>query len=81
MDTDLLSQGLVLLALGMGTVFIFLTLLVLVTGLMSSLVMKYFPLPPPPARQSAEGREDSDLVAVISAAIQAHRSRGKSSKE
>lgn len=79
---ELLSEGLALLILGMGTVFVFLTLLVIVTTLMSSLVMKYAPAAPakgaakvpalslPPA---AGAPAEQTLTAVISAAIHAHR--------
>jgi oxaloacetate decarboxylase gamma subunit len=39
--SSLLNEGLTLMLYGMGFVFIFLTLLVFVTGLMSKLVTKY----------------------------------------
>jgi oxaloacetate decarboxylase gamma subunit len=74
---QLLSDALTLMALGMGTVFVFLTILVFVTGMMSSLVSRFAPasVPPsaPPAAPSAGA--DQSTLAAISAAIYAHRSR------
>ena len=65
--------------LGMGTVLVFLTLLVIVTTLMSSLVMKYAPAQPasPPTPAPGARLDDQTLLAVISAAIHAHRSNRK----
>ncbi|MEX2367486.1 MAG: OadG family protein [Pseudohongiellaceae bacterium] len=74
---ELLSEGLGLLVLGMGTVFVFLTLLVIVTTIMSSLVLKYAPVKSATTTPPAAGARlnDQTLLAVISAAIHAHRSR------
>jgi oxaloacetate decarboxylase gamma subunit len=74
---QLLSEALTLMVLGMGTVFVFLTILVYVTATMSALVKKYAPVQP--AGQTPSGAaaqpEDQILLAVISAAIHAHRNR------
>ena len=68
MENTLLAQGVELMLIGMGTVFVFLTLLVLATTLMSRLVMHFQPAP---------GDEpNSDDIAAITAAIAAHRNRG-----
>lgn len=63
--------------LGMGTVFVFLTILVFVTSLMSALVQKYAPVKPVEAKtpQTTNALNDQTLLAVISAAIHAHRSK------
>ena len=45
MQDTLIDQGLSLMIYGMGTVFVFLTILVFATGLMSKLVNKYSPTP------------------------------------
>ena len=74
---ELISEGINLMLLGMGTVFVFLTILVIVTSTMSTLVQKYG------AVQSADlndpgatGRlDEATLLAVITAAIHAHRSK------
>ena len=63
--------------LGMGTVFVFLTILVIVTSIMSALVQKYGAVQPADlVEPGAAGQPDeATLLAVISAAIHAHRSR------
>nr|WP_067288366.1 OadG family protein [Marinobacterium profundum] len=82
---SLLSEGLELMVFGMGFVFVFLTLLVFVTGLMSKLVMKYGPAPEikqakkrkpasASASASAPAADNDELVAVISAAVHKFRS-------
>ena len=69
MQSGLLEQGLTLMLVGMGTVFVFLTLLVAATSLMSALTAR---LSPPPAAESPVSDEE---VAAISAAINRHRQR------
>lgn len=64
---------------GMGTVFVFLTLLVAVTGAMSSTVSK-FAAPPVaesaiPSPVTASQAVDPKVIAVIQAAIDQHRGR------
>ncbi len=88
MQDTLMQQGLELLLFGMGTVFFFLTLLVIVTSAMSQLVLRYAPAPVVQERRSpvvsspeaipTTIADDTQLVAVISAAIQQYRSRHKS---
>ena len=77
----LMSQSLELMLLGMGTVFVFLTLLVLCTNLMSRILARFAPEIPQAAavrHAPAAGQAGSDeqLRAVIVAAIHAHRSKG-----
>ena len=66
MQNDLLNQGLMLMLAGMGTVFVFLTVLVIAMSVMSRIVMRLQPV------ETAAGVTD-DEVAAISAAITAHR--------
>lgn len=63
--------------LGMGTVFVFLAVLVVVTTIMSALVEKYGPVQPAGSNSpGATGElDEATLFAVISAAIHAHRSK------
>ncbi|MEH6442364.1 MAG: OadG family protein [Oceanospirillaceae bacterium] len=78
---SLISEGLSLMVFGMGFVFVFLTLLVGMTKLMSKLVIKYEPAPvAAPARAKrkvaapvAQSNND-ELVAVITAAVHKYRS-------
>ncbi|WP_439107171.1 OadG family protein [Congregibacter sp.] len=46
MNANLLSQGLELLVYGMGTVVVFLTLLVFATRIMSAVILRFFPQAP-----------------------------------
>jgi oxaloacetate decarboxylase gamma subunit len=69
-------QGVELMLAGMGTVFAFLTLLVLSTLLMSRLVRRFAP----DAVASADGADahgpTEDEVVAIAAAVAHHRGRG-----
>lgn len=77
MQDTLMQQGIDLMLFGMGSVCVFLTLLVIVTGLMSSIIGRFFPeavVPLVPSRASAQGSvNDPKLVAIIQAAIDKHR--------
>ena len=81
MSNDIVVQGLELMLYGMGTVVVFLALLVVVTTGMSRFLGRYFPdavaaapARAAPARQAASGGEvNEEVVAVISAAIRQHR--------
>ncbi|GAB5451723.1 MAG: hypothetical protein Hals2KO_20510 [Halioglobus sp.] len=75
MQGDIVAQGIELMLFGMGTVFVFLTLLVFATTGMSRIVSRYFPEPIPAAdtARNANTAVDARLVAVISAAVQRHR--------
>ena len=69
---NLVSQGFELAIFGMGTVFMFLTLLILATHGMSLLVQKY------EAKNTADTatqKVDLHLLAIISRAIARHRSK------
>ncbi|MEM9401507.1 MAG: OadG family transporter subunit [Pseudomonadota bacterium] len=69
MQGDLLQQGLTLMLVGMGTVFVFLTTLVIAMTLMSGLTKRFQPPPSTPDDVPA------DEVAAITAAINRHRQR------
>ena len=64
MAETLMNQGLTLMLAGMGTVFVFLTILVLVMTLMASIVRRFEPNSSGPTAEE---------VAAISAAIRRHR--------
>jgi oxaloacetate decarboxylase (Na+ extruding) subunit gamma len=70
MKLSLLEQGMVLMLTGMGTVFVFLSALVLAMNLLARLVL-LLPQPSVPAA----GGISHDEVAAISAAIHQHRRR------
>ncbi|MEA1049753.1 OadG family protein [Lamprobacter modestohalophilus] len=78
-ETTLIADSLSLMAIGMGTVFSFLLLLVLLLKGMSWLAEKLAPggVEPllTPAQVSRNGQiADAELVAVISAAVARYRS-------
>lgn len=78
-EVTIIEQGLDLMLYGMGTVFVFLTLLVIVTTLMSSIVQRWLPddemeFAPIP---STDLNVDERVVAVIQAALAQHRCRHK----
>ncbi|GGX99728.1 hypothetical protein GCM10007160_29350 [Litchfieldella qijiaojingensis] len=80
LDTELLLEGLYLMVFGMGFVFVFLTLLVIATTLMSKVVGRMAPAPvrsagANPGRAPAPTRDDDDLMVVISAALHRYRQR------
>ncbi|MGB5166451.1 MAG: OadG family protein [Woeseiaceae bacterium] len=67
MQADLIDQGLTLMLVGMGTVFVFLTSLVIAMTLMSIVLRD---------RKTTAAEQVSEAeVAAITAAITAHRKR------
>lgn len=78
LEQELLQQGLDLTLYGMGTVFVFLTLLVACTIIMSAIVDRFFrepqldlvTRPAPPAGKSGVSPQ---ILAAIQAAIHEHR--------
>ena len=86
MQGDIVAQGVELMLYGMGTVILFLALLVVAIVTMSRFVNSYFPQEESSAEaalQKLRGRsqpqavDDPNLVAVISAAIHQHRANKK----
>ena len=80
--SNLLWEGVNLMVIGMGAVFVFLVLLVFATSVMSSLISRFLPEPQIPSTPTATGQQptqanDGQLMAVIAAAIHRHRSRHK----
>ena len=80
-EPSIVSQGLELMIFGMGVVFVFLTMLVFVTGAMSSIVNKLAPEVEVPAATPAPAPQttgvDAQLLKVLSAAVKEHRARQK----
>jgi oxaloacetate decarboxylase (Na+ extruding) subunit gamma len=77
----LLEQGLELMLIGMGVVFSFLILLVILTNLMSWFVNRFFAeeqpalATPPVALPSSAAAVDATTLRVIEDAIRQHRAR------
>jgi len=70
MQNELMSEGLTLMLAGMGTVFVFLTALVIAMTLMSRLIIR---LQPASVVASAASTGTDDEIAAIAAAITEHR--------
>lgn len=83
MENTLFQQGVELMLFGMGSVFVFLAVLIVVTSLMSALVQRFSPEVAPTVAVYNNGSavekpdQDEQLVAVITAAIHQYRSRHK----
>ena len=81
MQGSIVDQGVELMLFGMGTVLVFLSVLVVSITLMSWILRRYFPeaeVPPtvvPFSGTLGVTPSDANLVAVISAAIHRHRSK------
>lgn len=84
LDIDLVKDSLSLMAIGMGTVFSFLLLLVVLLRIMSWLAHRLSPLdaqtplstPVAPVTGSVTGpMADAELIAVITAAVTRYRAR------
>ena len=71
---SLLSDGFTLMWIGMGTVFVFLVVLVLATQIMSAFINKFYPEKVfiPEDMNSVQAMDDETL-AVIKEAIRVHR--------
>lgn len=73
----LIEQGLDLMLYGMGTVFVFLTVLVVVTASMSAIIRRWLPDEEMDISSSAKHHTEVDdrIVSIIQAAIAKHRYR------
>ncbi len=80
-QAELMNEGLSLMMFGMGFVFIFLTVLVFATSLMSKIVLIIAPEKPACAARSpapvaaVDPSTDPVLLAVIADAVSQHRAR------
>lgn len=68
---ELLSSGIELMLIGMGIVFTFLAMLVVVINSMASVVQRFFPETP----VLSQNGEDPRIIAAISAAIHEYRKK------
>lgn len=75
MTDGLMAQGLQLMLVGMGTVFVFLTALVFATTLMSRLVAGSGTAVPASDTARPPGGPSDEELAAIAAAINLHRRR------
>ena len=76
MDTNLVLEGFKFMLLGMGTVFVFLIIMIIMMNVMSTLIHKFFPEPAPSVggeETKSNNKNDNKVIAAISAAIAHHR--------
>jgi oxaloacetate decarboxylase gamma subunit len=76
MDTNLVVEGIKFMVLGMGSVFLFLIVMIFSMNIMSILIHKFFPEPKPAILDMENKVQDNrKVVAAITAAIAHHRQR------
>lgn len=74
METNLVLEGFKFMGLGMGTVFLFLVILIVSMNILSTVVHKFFPEPHKSSDEPTETKQDNKkVVAAITAAIAHHR--------
>lgn len=77
--SELLLEGVELMLFGLGSVFVFLVLLIVCIRLMSSVIGRFesAPTAQPASAQSVSAmpETDADILAAIQAAIHQHRAR------
>ncbi|ENM5916811.1 OadG family protein [Vibrio mimicus] len=86
-STSLFLEGINLMTLGMGFVFIFLIFLVFTTRAMSQLIVRFAPPEMPakttskkaPANKAKTNQNQGELLAVLTAAVHHHKTQQKAS--
>lgn len=74
METNLVLEGFKFMGLGMGTVFTFLVVLIVLMNVMSYIIHKFFPEPQTsPDVNNASQKDNKKIIAAITAAITHHR--------
>ncbi len=75
-EVNLVSEGLKFMVLGMGTVFMFLILMVVILNFQAKIINKYFPEKPKAVKSPSKKKSvnDDEVVAAITAAIMKFRS-------
>jgi oxaloacetate decarboxylase gamma subunit len=76
METNLILEGFKFMGLGMGTVFVFLTIMIACMNAMSAIIDRFFPEPQASAgaaTTTSAPKDNKKIVAAITAAIKHHR--------
>ena len=74
METNLILEGFKFMGLGMGTVLLFLIVMIACMNIMSYIVHKFFPEPQASLESTANTNKDKKkIIAAITAAISHHR--------
>jgi len=74
-ETNLIIEGFKFMGLGMGTVFLFLIVMIIAMNAMSAIISKFFPEPQPSESTAVKTQNNNNkkVIAAISAAISHHR--------
>ena len=78
--TEMMGSGVELMLIGMGIVFAFLTMLVVLVNIMSLMIQRFFPEVPVTAATPASAltsHTDASIIAAISAAVHQYRNKHK----
>ncbi len=78
--TEMINAGIELMLIGMGIVFAFLALLVVVVNFMTTVIQRFFPEAPVTAISPASAstsHTDAGVIAAISAAVHQYRNKHK----
>ena len=77
METNLVLEGFKFMGLGMGTVFLFLIVMIFSMNIMSKVLNRFFPEPEvniaPSATTNAAPKDNKKVIAAITAEIKHHR--------
>ena len=74
METNLVTEGFKFMGLGMGTVFLFLIIMIVSMNIMSIIIHRFFPEPQASLNTTANKQKDKKkIIAAITAAISHHR--------
>ena len=74
METNLILEGFKFMGLGMGTVFLFLIIMIGSMNLMSYIIHRFFPEPQASVSAPEASQQDNKkIIAAITAAISYHR--------
>ncbi len=77
---EMISAGLELMLIGMGIVFAFLAMLVVMVSIMTFVIQRFFPAPSVPdvtLASASAGHTDVGVIAAISAAVHQYRNKHK----
>ncbi len=73
METNLILEGFKFMGLGMGTVFLFLIVMIGAMNLMSFVIHRFFPEPQASPTAPVAKQDNKKVIAAITAAIAHHR--------
>jgi len=73
METNLILEGFKFMGLGMGTVFLFLIVLILSMNTMAYIIDRFFPEPQIAETVAPTQQDKKRIIAAITAAIKHHR--------